>query len=1067
LCEFIELKPYIFHINLYDLVLLGTLFTAINFFQLLWFPRTIKLGSSADRLKRFFVSFGLLSLLWIPYKAAEYFYYRQQFSIHAYDPLLLFLAATMVLLVTDSLLKPIAMAAEIQVEKPLIPEELIQKGHWLKQTMETGRYYQDAELHVASLAEKLDIHPRELSRIINTALQINFNDFVNEYRVKEVIRKMQDPANDRIKLLGMALDAGFNSKSTFNRAFRQMTGKNPAEYKTGLKKDGPSHDLKPYSHVAAVVSDNEAPPKWSSQHATSIFMFQNYLKIAWRNLLRYKTHTFINITGLSVGMAVAMLIGLWIWDELSYDRSFRHYDRLVRVMQHQTFNGEVGTQGSIPLPLGPKLRADYTGPGKDFKYVVMSTWTSSHIIAFGDKKLSREGTFMQPEAPEMFALQMLKGTRSGLNDPSGILLSAGLAKALFGDADPLLRVVKIDNKNSLTVTGVYEDLPRNNSLNEMAFMGSWDLDPSLNNSTNWGNNSWQLFAQLNDQADIARVSAHIKDLKKQALTLANDQTGLKLQPVLFVYPASKWHLYSEFKNGVAVGGKIEFVWLFGIIGIFVLLLACINFMNLSTARSEKRAREVGIRKTLGSLRRQLVSQFFSESLLVAVFAFFFCLIIVFWILPWFNQVTDKEIHLFWTSPLFWIAGVGFSLLTGVLAGSYPAFYLSSFKPVKVLKGTFRAGKQASLPRKVLVVVQFTASVALIIGTIVVFRQVQFTKNRQVGYSRDGMIQATVHTGNIHDHFDAVRQDLMRSGAVTDMAESQSPVTDIWADDANFSWDDMPSGLQPDMAVVGITPEFGKTVRWHVKEGRDFSRAFVSDSSALILNETAARFMQLKDPIGKKIKFYQKNYKVIGVVKDMVMSSPYDPVSPTVFYMINWPGGIVTLRLGPQMGTQQAVAKVETVFKQYDPASPFNYHFADTEYAKKFADEERIGKLAGFFTILAIFISCMGLFGMASFMAEQRVKEIGVRKVLGASITHLWGLMSKEFVVLVSISLLIAVPVTYYFMSGWLNKYPYHAELSWWIFAATAVGAMAITLLTVSYQSIKAALANPVKSLRSE
>ena len=800
-------------------------------------------------------------------------------------------------------------------------------------------------------------------------------------------------------------------------------------------------------------------------------MIKNYLKIAWRNLVKNKAHTFINVAGLSVGMAVAMLIGLWIWDEISYDKYFQNYDRLVRVMQHQTFNGERGTQNAIPLPLGPKLRENYTGPSKDFKYVIMSTWTQPHILAYKDKKLSKDGNYMQAEATDMLTLNMIKGTRAGLKDPSSIILSEKLAKALFDNADPMNQVLKLDNKTVVKVTGVYEDLPRNSSFNDVTFILPWDLylitNPDTKQGlTQWGDNSWQMFAQLNTNADINKVSSDIKDLKLNALTAVNDKLSLSFKPALFLHPMNKWHLYSEFKNGVIVGGNIEFVWMFGIIGTFVLLLACINFMNLSTARSEKRAKEVGIRKTLGSLRQQLITQFFSESLLVSAFAFVFAIVLVQLALPWFNQVADKQMTILWSSLAFWIIGLTFSIFTGVIAGSYPAFYLSSFQPIKVLKGTFRAGRLASLPRKILVVLQFTVSATLIIGTVVVFSQVQYTKNRPVGYSRVGMIQVFHQTSDIHDHFEAVKYDLMKSGAITSIAESGSPVTDIWSDQSGFSWEGMAPGFQPDMGVVRVSPDFGKTVGWQIKEGRDFSKEFLSDSAGLIVNESAVKFMNLKNPVGKAIK-WGGNYKIIGVVKDMVMTSPYEPVKPTVFSRLNSSGSITNVRLNPHMGTSEALGKVEAIFKQYDPGSPFNYEFTDTTYAKKFADEERTGKLAGFFTFLAIFISCMGLFGMASFMAEQRIKEIGVRKILGASVTNLWGLMSKEFVILVFISLVIATPIAHHFMSGWLIRYKYHAELSWWIFGATAVGAIAITLLTVSYQSIKAAMANPVKSLRSE
>ncbi|SEO18902.1 ABC transporter permease [Mucilaginibacter sp. OK283] len=795
-------------------------------------------------------------------------------------------------------------------------------------------------------------------------------------------------------------------------------------------------------------------------------MFKNYIKIAWRNLTRNRAHTFINITGLSVGMAVAMLIGLWIWDELSYDKYFKNYDRLVQVMQHQTFNGSVGTQSDIPMPLGYKLRDDYQN---DFKYVVLSTWTYAHIIAFGDKKLTQQGNYMQAEAPDLFSLKMIKGTRSGLKDPSSIILSASLAKALFGDTDPMFKALKIDNKWNVKVTGVYEDLPHNNSLAEVAFIAPWDLYMTTHvktNITQWGNNSWQLFAQLSPNADINKVSARIKDLKLNAFTAEGNKLGLSFKPTVFLHPISKWHLYSEFKNGINTGGAIQFVWMFGIIGIFVLLLACINFMNLSTARSEKRAKEVGIRKTVGSLRGQLIGQFLVESVLISAFAFLFSIVLVQLILPWFNQVANKTMQVLWANPMFWILGIGFSLITGLIAGSFPAFYLSSFKPVKVLKGTFKAGRMAAIPRKVLVVLQFTVSVTLIIGTIIVFRQVQFTKNRPIGYDRTGLIQIEMKTDAIHQHFTAVRNDLLQSGAIVEMAESDSPLTGVYSNNSGLTWRDKDPNLQDDFGTIAVSPEFGKTAGWKLTDGRDFSRDVLTDSSGIVLNEAAVKFMNFKHPVGETIKWY-KTFKVIGVVKDMVMSSPYEPVKPTIFYMVPYAPGIVDIRLNTGKSASEALRKIEAVFKQYDPASPFDYKFTDDQYAQKFANEERIGKLAGFFTILAIFISCMGLFGMASFMAEQRTKEIGVRKVLGASVLGLWRLMSIDFVVLVVISLLIAIPTAYYFMQGWIKDYKYHAELSWWIFGATAIGSIIITLLTVSYQSIKAALMNPVKSLRSE
>jgi len=794
-------------------------------------------------------------------------------------------------------------------------------------------------------------------------------------------------------------------------------------------------------------------------------MLKNYFKLAWRNLLRNKTSSFINISGLAVGMAVAILIGLWIWDELSFNKNFENYNRIAQVMQHQTFNGDVGSQTSLPYLMGDELKKNYGG---DFKYVSMASWTNDRILTFGEKAIAKSGNFCEPQIAQMLSLKMIKGTRSALQDNHSIILSISTAKALFGNADPMDKLVKIDNRFDVKVTGIYEDLPYNSDFKNLTFIAPWQLfiDKASwgEKSTNpWRNNSFQAYVQIADNADMQKVSAKIKDVKLRRVSKAD----AAFNPVVFLQPMSKWHLYAEFKNGINVGGRIEFVWLFGIIGFFVLLLACINFMNLSTARSEKRAKEVGIRKAIGSLRGQLIKQFFSESLLVTAFAFLLSLLLVQLILPFFNNVADKKTTILWSNPLFWLISIAFVLITGFIAGSYPALYLSSFQPVKVLKGTFRAGRFANIPRKVLVVLQFTVSVILIIGTIVVFNQIQFAKNRPVGYSRDGLITSYLSTENIHKHFDAVSHELKSSGAVSEIAESSSATYYVDETDNGFEWQGKNPSLQGDFGVVYASWDFGKTIGWKFKEGRDFSRDFATDSSGIILNETAVKFMGMKNVLGTTINWDGKPFHVIGVVKDMVMQSPYEPVFRTVFVTNNDAQSVINLRINPSTGTHAALAKIESVFKKYNPEQPFNFHFTDEEYAKKFGDEERIGKLAGFFAMLAIFISCLGLFGMASFVAEQRTKEIGVRKILGASVFNLWRLLSKEFVMLIIISLAIAVPIAYYSMGNWLQNYQYRTEISWWIFAAAGFGALLITLLTVSYQAIKAAIANPVKSLRTE
>jgi ABC-type antimicrobial peptide transport system permease subunit len=555
----------------------------------------------------------------------------------------------------------------------------------------------------------------------------------------------------------------------------------------------------------------------------------------------------------------------------------------------------------------------------------------------------------------------------------------------------------------------------------------------------------------------------IKDI---VMVHKNAKTDGREQAVLF--PMNIWRLYSDFKDGKAAGGRIQFIWLFSIIGVFVLMLACINFMNLSTARSEKRAKEVGIRKTVGSARGQLIRQFLSESLLVAFVSFVFSVIFVELLLPLFNKLADKNIELPWSSALFWLVALAFTFITGLISGSYPALYLSRFEPIKVLKGTFRVGRFASLPRKILVVIQFTFSIALIIGTIIVFKQIQYAKNRPVNYRSEGLITMMMSTPDLYGHYDAIRSDLLTTGVVDNMAESSCPTTGVWSNQIGFNWQGKDPNSLPSFGTIAVTEDFGKTVGWQIKEGRDFSKDFATDSLAMILNESAVKLVGMKqDIVGQTIQFNDKNYTVIGVIKDMIMESPYRPVTPTVFlYDRNW-ANVITVAIKHGASVKTALSKIETVLRKYNPDAPFDYTFNDEDYAKKFADEERVGNLASFFTILAIFISCLGLFGLASFVAEQRKKEIGVRKVLGASTYNLWRMLSREFALLVMISCFISIPLAWYYLNNWLKHYDYRTTISVWIFIASGVGALAITLITVSFQAIKAAIANPVKSLRTE
>lgn len=766
-----------------------------------------------------------------------------------------------------------------------------------------------------------------------------------------------------------------------------------------------------------------------------------------------------------------MVIGLWMYDEISFDSYHKNYDRVAQVMQHQTNNGHKGTQSAIPMPLEPELRNKYGG---DFKYLVMSSWMGDHILSYKGKKLTREGSYMDVDAPHLLTLKMLKGTRGGLKTPNSILLSNSSALALFGSNDPLNRLVKIDNDLSVMVTGVYEDLPYNTEFHNLSFIAPWKLYISSEDwlkdaqeHPKWDNNSFQLFVQIADHANMEQVSEKIKKAKYDN----QDESERIFNAEIFLHPMKDWHLRSSWENGIKSGGLILYVRLFGTIGAFVMILACINFMNLSTAHSERRAKEVGIRKSVGSIRSQLISQFLCESLLVALLSFVLAIVIIIMGIPFFNQLADKQLMFPLNSLYVWLLSLGFVLIIGLLAGSYPALYLSSFNASKILKGSFNVGGSAKLLRKVLVVIQFTVSVSLIIGTIVVQNQIQHSKNRPLGYSQKGTIMIPMTSPDFYGMHDVLSSELKNRGAVVEMAQSSSPLTDLWSDNGNFNWDGIDTGFYPQFGTIWVTHDFGKTIDWEIVQGRDFSRDYSSDSSAFIINETAVKYMGLKDPIGKTIRWggeeHGRNYKIIGVVKDILRESPFKDVRQTIYLIsyeeVNW----IQLKLNPDKSTQESLAIVEDVFNEYLPAIPLDYQFVDEEYARKFATEERIGKLSGVFAILAIVISCLGLFGLASFMAERRAKELGIRKVLGASVLNLWKLLSKDFIILTVISSLIAIPISYYVLVLWLQNYKYQTELHWWVFLTATIGALAITLFTVSYQGIKTATANPVISLRNE
>ncbi|HTI10983.1 MAG TPA: ABC transporter permease [Puia sp.] len=786
-------------------------------------------------------------------------------------------------------------------------------------------------------------------------------------------------------------------------------------------------------------------------------MLKNYLKVAIRNLWKNKGFSLINITGLAIGMASAILILLWIQNEVTYEQFHEKKDRIYEAWNRSVFSGKLHCWNTTPKVLAAALQKDLP----EVEHTVRVNWSNSYLFSVGDKRLMVRGNAVDSVFLQVFSFPLLKGnTSTALNEAYSIVLTESLARTLFGKEEAMGRTIRIDNKDNFTVTGILKDLPNNTRFN-FNYLLPWSyIRHRGEDDQNWGNNSTRTYVLLKPNTTLASVAPKMKDFK-----LRYDSSDRKWE--MFLYPMSRWRLHSSFKDGVEDGGKIEFVRLFGIIAVFILLIACINFMNLSTARSEKRAKEVGIRKVVGAPRSALISQFIGESVLLALVAALIAILIVQLSLSGFNQLTDKKLAIEYSSPYFWLAGGLFVCFTGLLAGSYPAFFLSSFQPVKVLKGTFKAVNALVTPRKVLVVLQFSFAILLIICTIIVKQQIDYARDRESGYNKSDLIYHFI-TGDISKNYELIRQELLSSGAAVSVCKTSSPLTESYSDTWGFEWEGKALNDKTDFYRFCADEGLVATAGLRLVEGRDFSlKEYPTDSTAILLNESAVKAMNFKKPIGQIIKDNYINWHVVGVIRDFIMESPYYPTSPMVVEGSKGWFSTLNIKLNAHNSTAQNLKKAEAIFKRYNPEYPFEYNFIDEDYARKFEDEKRTGTLAALFAGLTIFISCLGLFGLATYTAENRIKEIGVRKVLGASVPGIAALLSRDFIKLVLVSFVIAGPLAWWAMYKWLQGYPYRVEIRWWVFALAGVLSMFIAVLTVSFQAIKAAIANPVKSLRTE
>jgi putative ABC transport system permease protein len=788
-------------------------------------------------------------------------------------------------------------------------------------------------------------------------------------------------------------------------------------------------------------------------------MLANYFKIAWRNLIRNKSFSAINILGLALGLSCSMVVMLWVQDERSMDNFHANGKQLFQVYEQHHTGGKIDanylTQGLLATELKRNI--------PEVQYASSMEWNYYRTFEAGNKTFKMAGTFVSPDFLSMFSYPLLQGSRDkSLTVPNGITISRKMADLFFGSPENAIgKTIRYDNKEDLSVTAVFENVPTNSSQ-QFDFLRNWEDYTKSNAWVNqWTSTGPYTYVQLRPDADPVKVAAKIKDFIYQYQSKNNtDFIELALQP----FPEQ--YLHDAFKNGQLDGGRIEYVRLFSLIAVFILLIACINFMNLATARATKRAKEVGIRKVVGAEKGTLMIQFICEAILLTLCAIIIALALVVLLLPVFNQLVGKTLVLPLTQPAFWGALLGLLVLTGLVAGSYPAFFLSSLKPIKVLKGGLRFSAATTLFRKSLVIFQFALSVILIVGMIIIYRQIDFIQSKNLGYNRENLLYIPMDGEliNKYELFKEQAADLPGILSISKMRESPTVITHT---KGGISWAGKDPTQQVAFADAVVGYDFVKTLALQLKEGRDFSRQFSTDSADFIVNETAVKIMGYKDPIGQTLTWDDNKGTIIGVVKDFHFNSMHEAIAPLFIRLDTspkWGTVLVRMKAGK---TQTAIASLEKLCKAVNPGVPFTYQFSDQEYAKLYQNEQIIGQLSNYFAVLAIFISCLGLLGLAMFSAAQRTKEIGVRKTLGASVPNIIVLLSADFLKPVAIAFFIGAPIAWFAMEHWLQGFVYRADIEWWIFALAAGLTTGIALLTVSAQSIKAALTNPVKSLKAE
>ncbi|PWU24280.1 hypothetical protein C5B42_00170 [Candidatus Cerribacteria bacterium 'Amazon FNV 2010 28 9'] len=792
-------------------------------------------------------------------------------------------------------------------------------------------------------------------------------------------------------------------------------------------------------------------------------MIKNYLKTALRSLGRNKVFSFINISGLALGMGCSLLILLWVQSEYKIDSFNKNSSRLFSVYERQFYNDKVDAFHSTPGLMADELKRAFP----EVEYASGFGWINENSFSLGEKIIQEEGGWAGNDYFKMFNYPLLQGDpQTALNSPSAIAVSKKMAENFFGSTENAInKTIRFNEKRDFKITAVFENAGVNASkkfdylINWYAYLDDnpWLKDWSINI-----NDGPKTFVALRAGADANGFSTRSKNFLRSYYK--EQRAGFHIE--LGIQRFDEMYLHSQFKNGQIDGGRIEYVKLFSIIALFILVIACVNFMNLTTARFMKRAKEIGVRKVTGAIRLSLLTQFMGEAILIAFLSLILALAIVLLLLPVFNALTQKHISLPAGNPLFWVTILFLAFITGIIAGSYPAIFLSSFDPIKVLKGSIKAGPKAAIFRKALVVFQFTLSIVLVIGTIVVSKQLNYIQTKNLGYDKDHVINVPLQ-GTLPGKYTAFKQEAANIPGVTLVTRISQIPTKLTSGTSDVDWENRNPSEKNLFVWASVGYDFVKTLDLHILQGRDFSKDYPTDSAGYLLNESALKIINYKDPVGKQFTFWGKQGTIVGILKDFHFNSLHDPIQPLILRLReNENSGNALVRIQPGK-TQMALRTLEALSREFNPKFPFAYQFLDEAYNGLYTSEQIISKLSRYFAFIAIFICCLGLLGLVMFTAEQRIKEIGIRKVLGANTASVFGLLSKDFLLLVLIAFVIASPIAWWAANDWLTGFAYRINISWWMFLLAGLLAMIIALLTISFQALKAATANPVKSLRTE